>query len=63
MNGIVPKVNVMICGKTFYPGEEADVRDTSGVRIHIRCIEVKEDSATIEAGGERRELHLRRGVF
>ncbi len=63
LNGIIPRVSVMINGKTFYKGDEADVKDATGGRIHVKCIEVKEDSALIDAGGERRELHLRHGVF
>src|SRR5258708_6688101 len=63
LNGIIPRVSGMINGKTFYKGDEADVKDSAGARIRVKCLEVKEDSVLIEAGGERRELHLRRGVF
>ncbi len=63
LNGIIPKVSCMINGKTFYTGDEGDVKDATGGRMHIKVLEVKDDSAVVEAGGERRELHLRQGVF
>ena len=41
---------------TFGVGDDADVRTPQG-RIHIHCVEITANSAVIEAGGQRQELH------
>ncbi|HEY4952631.1 MAG TPA: hypothetical protein VII71_04500 [Verrucomicrobiae bacterium] len=41
---------------TFGVGDEAEVRTPQG-RIHIHCLEITANSAVIEAGGQRQELH------
>jgi hypothetical protein len=65
LNGIVPsgpKRTAMINGRTFEVGEEADVRLPDGTKMHVKCEEIKEDSATIKVNGQTRELRLRRGA-
>lgn len=64
LNGISPnpeKPLAMINGRTFGNNEEGDVPTAAG-RAHIRCVEIKSDSAIIEFRGERRELKLRKGL-
>lgn len=41
---------------TFGVGDDAEVRTPQG-RIHIHCLEITANSAVIEAGGQRQELH------
>ncbi|HVU28402.1 MAG TPA: hypothetical protein VHG71_11785 [Verrucomicrobiae bacterium] len=48
---------VIINNHTFAAGDEGDVI-SSGVKIHLRCIEIKQNSAVIEADGRRSELFL-----
>lgn len=48
----------MINGYTLATGEEADV-PTPGGRVHVRCITIRDESAVVEVGGKREELHLR----
>ena len=45
----------MINGRTFAEGEEAPV-NTSGGRVRVLLVAIKEDRAVVEVGGERREL-------
>jgi len=47
----------IINGKTFGKGEEQDVG-----HVHIRCVEIKEESVIIDVNGERQELRLRPGL-
>ncbi len=63
LNGITspPKRTAMINGRTFEPGEEAEVRTPGGAKVLIKCEDIKADSAVILVGGQRRELHLRAG--
>jgi hypothetical protein len=63
LNGLTsaPKPTAMVNGKTLEPGEEADVRLRDGSKIHIRCLEIRTDSAVIELNGQRLELRLRLG--
>jgi hypothetical protein len=35
------------------------VKLPGGAKLHIQCEEIKDDSVTIVAGGERKELRLR----
>jgi hypothetical protein len=64
LNGITspPKRTAMINGRTFEPGEEGEIRMSSGARVMIKCEEIKSDSAIITFGRERRELKLRSGL-
>jgi hypothetical protein len=65
LNGLAPsgaKRTAMINGRTFEIGEEADVRLPDGTKVHIKCEDIKEDSATVKVNGQTRELRLRRGV-
>ena len=48
----------LINNHTFEAGEEGEVVTTSG-RMRIRCLEITQDSAVVQVGPERRELHLR----
>jgi hypothetical protein len=64
LNGITspPKRTAMINGRTFEPGEEGEVRMPGGAKMLIKCEEIKAESAIINIGGRRRELHLRSGL-
>jgi hypothetical protein len=42
---------------TFAVGDELEVRTPRGGRIRIQCVEIQNDSAVIEADGQRQELH------
>jgi len=46
---------VIINNHTFAAGDTGDVITSDG-RIHLRCIEIKNNSVVIEAGGQRHEL-------
>lgn len=46
---------VIINNHTFAAGDEGDVRTASGP-VHVRCLEIKDNAALIEAGGQRLEL-------
>lgn len=61
VNGIIPgdKPLVMINGRTFGPGETAEVRDNSGQRQRVKCLEIRSDSVIVEVNGLRRELRLK----
>src|SRR5262245_55153624 len=48
----------LINNHTFEAGEEGEVVTTTG-RMRIRCLEITQDSAVVQVGAERRELHLR----
>jgi hypothetical protein len=48
----------LINNHTFEAGEEGEVVTTTG-RMRIRCLEITQDSAVVQVGSERRELHLR----
>jgi hypothetical protein len=63
LNGITspPKRTAMINGRTFEPGEEADVKMPSGAKVLIKCEEIRAESAVILIMGQRRELRLRAG--
>lgn len=61
ISGSAEKPLAMINGRTFEKNEEGDITTTGG-RVHIRCVEIKADSAIIEFRGERRELKLRKGL-
>jgi len=61
LNGITPGKFVMINGRTFSAGEEGDVKTAAG-SAHVRCLQIKEDSAIVEMNGVKRELRLRQGL-
>jgi hypothetical protein len=46
---------VIINNHTFAVGDEEDVITSQG-RIHVRCLEIKDNSVLIEAEGHRQEL-------
>jgi hypothetical protein len=46
---------VIINNHTFAAGDTGDVITSDG-RVHLRCIEIKANSAVIEVGGQRHEL-------
>jgi hypothetical protein len=64
LNGITspPKRTAMINGRTFEPSEEGEVRMPNGLKVLIKCEEIRADSAIITFGGQRRELHFRSGL-
>ncbi len=66
LNGIVPngpQRSAMINGRTFERGEEAEIRLPSGVKVLIKCEEIKEDSVEVLVNGTmRRQLRLRSGL-
>jgi hypothetical protein len=51
----------IINNQSFKQGEEADVV-SGNTRVHVRCIEIRAESAIVEAGGQQRELKLRSGL-
>jgi hypothetical protein len=61
LNGLTgpPKRLAMINGRTFEAGESGEVRLPGGAKLQIQCEEIKDDSVTIVAAGERKELRLR----
>ena len=64
LNGITspPKRTAMINGRTFEAGEEGDIKLPNGVRVLIKCEEIKGESAIIRVNGQPRELRLRFGL-
>jgi hypothetical protein len=48
----------IVNGRTLAKGESSEV-NVAGRRVLIRCIEIREKSAVVEAGGSRQELFLR----
>ena len=59
ISGNPPHRLVIINNHTFAAGDEQDVITHEG-RIQVRCIEIKPNSAIIEADGQRVELSLPR---
>jgi len=45
----------MINGRTLAEGEESEI-NIAGVRVQVRCLEIKTDSVVVQAAGERRVL-------
>lgn len=43
---------VIINNHTFGAGDEGDVTTAQG-RLHVRCVEIRDDSVVIESGGQR----------
>jgi len=48
----------MINGRTMGRGEDAEIVTDCG-RLLVHCVDITTNSAIVEVGGERRELHLR----
>lgn len=61
LNGITspPRRTAMINGRTFEQGEEGEVKLPTGSKLLVKCLEIKDESAVVDAGGVRRELRLR----
>jgi hypothetical protein len=57
ISGTSTKRYALINDKTFTVGEEREIA-VGPSRIRVRCLEIREDSATVEANGTRQELHL-----
>ena len=64
LNGITspPKRTAMINGRTFEVGETGEVKFSNGMRISIRCLEIRDDAAIILVADQRRELRMRAGI-
>ena len=64
LNGITspPKRTAMINGRTFEVGETGEVKFPNGMRISIRCLEIRDDAAIILVADQRRELRMRAGI-
>jgi hypothetical protein len=61
LNGLSGSANrplAIINNYTFAKGEEADVRSGTS-RVHVRCVDIKEDYVIVEVNGQRQELRLR----
>lgn len=61
ISGTAERPLAIIGNHTFAAGEEGEVI-TSGGRLRVRCLEIKDQSALVQVGSERLELHLRRGL-
>ena len=65
LNGVVPsgaRPTAMINGRTFEVGEEGDIKLSDGQKLPVKLEEIKESSVVVTVRGQRRELHLRRGL-
>ncbi len=65
LNGITPsgpKRTAMINSHTFEAGESGEVKVATGVKVLIKCEEIRNESVIILADGQRRELKLRFGL-
>jgi len=58
ISGLPPRRLAVINNHTFEAGEEAEIITTTG-RMTIRCLEINENSATVQIGPERRVLRMR----
>jgi hypothetical protein len=58
ISGLPPRRLAVINNHTFEAGEEAEVSTTNG-RMNIRCLEISENTATVQVGPERRVLRMR----
>ena len=57
ISGTPDHLLAIINNHTFGEGEEGDVLTSSG-RIHLRCLEVRHDSVTVEINGRIQHLNL-----
>ncbi len=64
LNGITspPKRTAMINGRTFEQGESGEVKLPNGMKVLLKCEEIRADSAVIILDNQRRELRLRFGL-
>ena len=44
---------------TFETGESSEIIVTGGVRVLVRCLEIRAESVLIDIGGEKRDLPLK----
>lgn len=51
----------LINDKTFAAGEEREIAVGNG-RVRVHCLEIREDSVTVDVNGNRQELRLRPGL-
>jgi hypothetical protein len=58
LSGVPENRLAMINGRTMARGEDAEINTECG-RLLVHCVDITANSAIIEVGGERRELHLR----
>jgi hypothetical protein len=58
LSGVPENRLAMINGRTMARGEDAEINTECG-RLLVHCVDISSNSAIIEVGGERRELHLR----
>ncbi len=56
--GVPSNPLAMINGRPMARGEDAEINTDCG-RLLVHCVDITTNSAIIEVGGERRELHLR----
>lgn len=49
----------LINNRTFEAGEDADITMPGGRKVHVLCVSIRADGATIEADGVRQELKLK----
>ncbi len=64
LNGITspPRQTAMINGRTFEAGEEGEVKVGNGKKVHIKCTEIRRNSAIILIGGQLHEVSFRSGI-
>ncbi len=64
LNGLTspPRVSAMINGRTFEPGETGEIRLRNGVKVTVRCLEIKSDVVVAIIGSQRCELRLRHAL-
>ena len=58
LSGTTTNRFAMVNGRTMARGEDAEILTDCG-RLLVHCVDITTNSAIIEVGGERRELHLR----
>jgi hypothetical protein len=58
ISGVPEHRLALINNHTFEAGEEGEIITNNG-RMRIRCLEIHGESAIVQVGPERRELHLR----
>ncbi|HVM47625.1 MAG TPA: hypothetical protein VMU04_06330 [Candidatus Acidoferrum sp.] len=61
LSGVPNHRLAMINNHTFESGEEGEVTTPTG-HARIRCLQINEDSAVVQVGGEQRILRLRPGI-
>ena len=61
ISGTGAKRFALINGRTFEAGEDADVT-VGRSKVHVHCLNIREDGVTVEVDGNRQELKLRPGL-